>query len=78
VTNNDYSHTPRLRALGRSPYRSTLEQMVECYTKASLHCRQRHEKVHTAVEGTVSFHNLKPGEELVVADCVKKILTKSA
>ena len=81
VTNNDYSHTPRLSVQwdeGRIGV--TLDQMVRMLQEGEPSIVASDLREFTPPwKGLGIFpYNLQPGEELIVADRVKKILTKSA
>jgi seryl-tRNA(Sec) selenium transferase len=81
VTNNDFSHTPRLSVQwDEARLGVTLEQMVQrlrdgepCIVASDLR------KFTPPWKGLGIFpYNLLPGEELVVADRVKQVLTTSS
>ena len=81
VTNSDYSHTPRLSVQwDEARVGVTLEQMVRMLHQGEPPIVASDMRKFTPPwKGLGIFpYNLLPGEELLVADRVKKILTKSA
>ena len=81
VTNNDYSHTPRLSVQwDEARIGVTIEQMVRMLREGEPSIvASDMGKFTPPWKGLGIFpYNLLPGEELIVADRVKKILTKSA
>ena len=80
VTNNDYSHTPRLSVQwDEARVGVTLEQMVRMLREGEPSIVASDMRKFTPPwKGLGIFpYNLMLGEELIVADRVKKILTKS-
>jgi L-seryl-tRNA(Ser) seleniumtransferase len=81
VTNNDYSHTPRLSVQwDEARIGVTIEQMVRMLREGEPSIVASDMRRFTPPwKGLGIFpYNLLPGEELIVADRVKGILTKSA
>jgi L-seryl-tRNA(Ser) seleniumtransferase len=81
VTNNDYSHTPRLSVQwDEARVGVTLEQMVRMLHEGEPSIVASDMRKFTPPwKGLGIFpYNLLPGEEITVADRVRKILTKSA
>ena len=79
VTNNDYSHTPRLSVQwDEARIGVTLEQMVRMLRQGEPSIVASDMRKFTPPwKGLGIFpYNLMPGEELLVADRVKQILTK--
>jgi len=81
IPNNDYSHSPRLSVQwDESKLGVTLTQMVERLRKGSPSIEASDMRnFNPPWEGLGIFpYNLKPGEELIIADRVKQILTAKA
>jgi L-seryl-tRNA(Ser) seleniumtransferase len=81
VTNNDYSHTPRLSVQwDEARIGVTLEQMVRMLREGEPSIVASDMRKFTPPwKGLGIFpYNLKPGEELTVAERMKQILTKSS
>lgn len=81
ITNNDYSHTPRLSVQwDEAKMGITLEQMVKKLREGNPSIEASDMRYFNPPwKGLGIFpYNLKPGEELIIADRVKEILTRKA
>lgn len=81
VTNNDYSHTPRLSVQwDEAKIGITLEEMVKKLRDGNPSIEASDMRYFNPPwKGLGIFpYNLKPGEELIIADRVKEILTRKA
>jgi len=81
ITNNDYSHTPRLSVQwDEAKIGISLEQMVKKLREGTPSIEASDMRsFNPPWKGLGIFpYNLKPGEELIIADRVKEILTRKA
>lgn len=81
ITNNDYSHTPRLSVQwDEARMGITLEEMVKKLREGNPSIEASDMRYFNPPwKGLGIFpYNLKPGEELIIADRVKEILTRKA
>jgi len=81
ITNNDYSHTPRLSVQwDEAKMGITLEEMVKKLREGNPSIEASDMRYFNPPwKGLGIFpYNLKPGEELIIADRVKEILTRKA
>lgn len=81
ITNNDYSHTPRLSVQwDEAKMGITLEDMVKKLREGNPSIEASDMRYFNPPwKGLGIFpYNLKPGEELIIADRVKEILTRKA
>lgn len=81
ITNNDYSHTPRLSVQwDEAKIGITLEEMVKKLRDGNPSIEASDMRYFNPPwKGLGIFpYNLKPGEELIIADRVKEILTRKA